>query len=482
MPLTTQQQVLCASIPNFRHNRLLTYCTIMASDLLVLATAGFVGVRLRHLYQADFPPADYIPLAIVLPFFLLAYRLAGLYPGVAQNPIDELRRVFHATTAGFLVIVTGTFLVKAVPYSRLVFVVAWLLTVFLIVPSRNIVRRRLARKSWWGIPVVIFGAGTTGTMLVDLLLNNPHHGFKPAIVLDDDPAKYRLGDSSRPPVFGGLDLATPLSKRYNIHYAIVAMPGVPSPQLTAILQKHAHQFPHFLLIPDLFGVTSLWVTAKDLGGVLGLEIQQNLIRRSSQMTKSFLDLLLVIAGGCCLLPLLILLAIAVKLTSKGPVFYSQTRIGKNERKFRTWKFRSMVPLGEPLLRQYLDRHPELLNEWKANHKLRHDPRVTPVGRLLRKTSLDELPQLWNVLRGDMSLVGPRPILETEMIKYGASLDLYLQVKPGITGLWQVSGRNNTSFQERVKFDEYYVRNWSVWMDLYILGRTIKTVILAEGAY
>ena len=469
-------------IPNFRHNRLLTYCTIMTSDLLVLAMAGFLGVRLRHWYQADFPLADYLPLAVVLPFFLLVYRLAGLYPGVAQNPVDELRRVFHATTAGFLVIVAVTFLVKAVPYSRLVFVVAWLLTVFLIVPLRNIVRRRLARKSWWGIPVVIFGAGTTGVMLVDLLLNNPHHGFKPAIILDDDPTKYRLGDTSHPPVFVGLDLAPSLSKRYNIHYAIVAMPGVPSAQLAAILQKHAHQFPHFLLIPDLFGVTSLWVTAKDLGGILGLEIQQNLIRRSSQITKSFLDLLVVIAGGSCLLPLLILLGVAVKLTSQGPVFYSQLRIGKRGKQFRTWKFRSMVPSSERLLQQYLKLHPELVEEWNSSRKLRHDPRVTPIGRLLRKTSLDELPQLWNVLRGDMSLVGPRPILEIEISRYGSSLDLYLKVKPGITGLWQVSGRNNTSFEERVKFDEYYVRNWSVWMDLYVLGRTIKAVMRAEGAY
>jgi len=472
------------TIPSFRNNRLFTYLTIMLSDIAALGVAALLAVLLRHAYRAHFAFADYAPLAALLPVFLLIFGIAGLYPGVALNPVDELRRIFHATTAGYLILIAGTFLVKSGPmYSRLVFLGAWLTSILAVVLARNLTRSKLSKYSWWGIPIVIFGAGNTGTMLLNTLRKHPHHGFKPAVVLDDDPAKHRPGDKNGlPPVLGGLDLAPWVSKQFNLHYALVAMPSVPSRQLSRLLHKHAHQFPHFLLIPDLFGLTSLWVTAKDFGGVLGLEIQQNLIRRTPQIMKRTMDLILVTCGGICLLPLLAVLALSVKFTSKGPIFYSQRRLGKRGRQFQAWKFRSMIPNADQVLHEYLAKHPEMRAEWEKDHKLRNDPRITGIGRILRKTSLDELPQLWNVFMGEMSLVGPRPIVEKEIPKYGDGIDLYFKVQPGITGLWQVSGRNNTSYEARVDFDEYYVRNWSVWLDLYILGRTIKTVLRAEGAY
>ncbi len=142
----------------------------------------------------------------------------------------------------------------------------------------------------------------------------------------------------------------------------------------------------------------------------------------------------------------------------------------------------MVRNADEVLHRYLKTNPDLREEWKQNHKLRNDPRITPVGRFLRRTSLDEIPQLWNVLKGDMSLVGPRPIVDAEIVRYGSNFDLYMKVKSGLTGLWQVSGRNDTSYEERVKLDTFYVRNWSVWLDLCILFRTIGTVLLRKGAY
>ena len=163
------------------------------------------------------------------------------------------------------------------------------------------------------------------------------------------------------------------------------------------------------------------------------------------------------------------------------MLYGQKRIGRNGGEFRAWKFRSMVQDAERVLEDYLARHPEMAEEWQRHHKLRNDPRVTRIGRFLRKTSLDELPQLWNVLTGEMSLVGPRPIVRQELQKYGDAIELYLRVRPGITGLWQVSGRSNTTYDERIRLDEHYVRNWSVWLDIFVLGETIKTVLRAEGA-
>ena len=176
------------------------------------------------------------------------------------------------------------------------------------------------------------------------------------------------------------------------------------------------------------------------------------------------------------------IAIGIKATSKGPVFYGHLRHGRDGKVFRALKFRTMVADADHVLADYLVSHTEYAPEWERNHKLKHDPRITKVGRWLRRASLDELPQLINILRGQMSLVGPRPIVEQEIPKYGRGYELYTQVLPGLTGLWQVSGRNNTTYEERVAFDEHYVHNWSVWLDLYILARTVKVVMTAEGAY
>lgn len=468
---------IIATIQNFRYNRLITYSTIILTDLFALTVSGVFALGARTLYPTPFILADYVWFLSALPLFLVIFGFSGLYPGVAMNPVSELRRIVHATTFGYLAVIAFTFLAKAwAEYSRLVIAGAWITSVFLVAIARNVVRSQLARNDWWGIPIVIFGAGNTGTLLLNVLLRHPEYGFKPVIVLDDDEAKHRPGDGKRPPVLGCLDLAPWVAKRFKVNYALVAMPSVPSQKLSHILHKHAHQFPHFLLIPDLFGL-SLWVTAKDFGGVLGLEIQQNLIRRVPQITKRTIDLILVTLGGICLLPLIIVLYLSVALTSKGPVFYSQVRAGRYGKDFRMWKFRSMIPNAEQVLQEYLAANPEIRKEWELNHKLRNDPRVTKVGKLLRKTSLDELPQLWNVFSGEMSLVGPRP-----RPKYEPCADLYMRVRPGITGLWQVSGRNTTTKEARFDFDEYYVRNWSIWLDLYILGRTIKTVIRTEGAY
>ena len=181
-------------------------------------------------------------------------------------------------------------------------------------------------------------------------------------------------------------------------------------------------------------------------------------------------------------PLYIAIAIAIKQDSSGPIFYRQTRIGRKGRPFKAWKFRTMVPNADQVLKEYLISHPELRANWVQDRKLKYDPRITRLGRWLRRTSLDELPQLWNVLRGEMSLVGPRPIVHDEVKLYEEKFELYTQVLPGLTGLWQVSGRNNITYQERVNLDAYYVRNWSVWLDIYILIRTVWVVLMGVGAY
>lgn len=195
-----------------------------------------------------------------------------------------------------------------------------------------------------------------------------------------------------------------------------------------------------------------------------------------------LDISLILLAAPYILVAFLVLAILIKVDSPGPVFYRQIRIGLAGRKFPVYKFRTMAQNADAVLQEYLDQFPGLKAEWLATHKLKHDPRVTRLGGLLRKTSLDELPQLWNIIIGDMSLVGPRPIVDAEVEKYGRCFELYIQVRPGLTGLWQVSGRNNTTYERRVELDEYYVRNQSLKLYFHILLKTVSVVLTRDGAY
>jgi Undecaprenyl-phosphate galactose phosphotransferase WbaP len=215
---------------------------------------------------------------------------------------------------------------------------------------------------------------------------------------------------------------------------------------------------------------------------LGLEVIQQASMPDRQVPKRLLDLALSSLALLFLAPILLAIMIAIKIESPGPALFGHLRIGRNGRFFRAWKFRTMAHNADKVLERYLAANPEARAEWERDHKLKNDPRVTAVGRFLRKTSLDELPQLWNVLSNEMSMVGPRPIVEAEIPKYGNSYSVYTRVKGGVTGLWQVSGRSDVSYDERVKLDTFYVRNWSVWLDLCILYRTIGTVLFRNGAY
>jgi len=205
------------------------------------------------------------------------------------------------------------------------------------------------------------------------------------------------------------------------------------------------------------------------------------VNRKDTLSR-IMDLVLVTFAFPMIAPLMLAIALLIKIDSKGKVFFSHTRIGKGHSKIKVLKFRTMVANADEELKRFFKKHPEFKAEWEATQKLRHDPRVTRVGRVLRMLSLDELPQFINILKGEMSLVGPRPIVDDEIVKYGDCFEYYIQVRPGLTGLWQVSGRNNTTYEKRVELDEYYVRNWSIWMDIQILFRTVGVVLLRKGAY
>jgi Undecaprenyl-phosphate galactose phosphotransferase WbaP len=276
--------------------------------------------------------------------------------------------------------------------------------------------------------------------------------------------------------------AVAMAGEYAFDTVIFTMPRARREHLDKLMNLASHSFRYVVVMPDVGEIVSSAVIARNFAGNLGVEIKQSLLFPWARRTKHALDLLLTVVGGLLISPLLLALVILIKLDSQGPAFYGHRRLGAGGKHFRCWKFRTMHTDAEQRLDEYLQGNPHLRAEWEQNFKLRDDPRVTRAGRFLRKTSLDELPQLWNVLRGQMSLIGPRPIVDAEVSRYGTVYELYQRIRPGISGLWQVSGRSDTNYARRVKLDAYYVHNWSVWLDLVVLVRTLRSVLLSRGAY
>ena len=457
---------------------------LVISDTVALVAAVAAGVLLKILLEGHIGMHGYLRLWPFLFVFIAFYAAVGLYSGAALSPPEELRRATFSSAFLFPVIVVLSASWRGPSrYITPTLFVALVASVILVPLCRALVRQRFANKPWWGYPTVIFGDGETATLMARTLIAEPGFGLRLVAVVD----KTQSGPHSE---FGGkvallpdLAHAAAVARNLNSPYAVIAMPSTHPDDLMELIEEYiSPYFARILLIPNLFRWSSLWIKPKSFGDILGLEVVQQSALPDRLVSKRILDLLFSFTALIVLSPILAAIALAIRLESKGPAIFGHTRIGQNGRAFRAWKFRTMVVNGDRVLEEHLRKNSAAREEWERDHKLRKDPRVTRVGSLLRKTSLDELPQLWNVVMNDMSLVGPRPIVEAEIPKYGNSYSLYTRVKGGVTGLWQVSGRNDIAYEERVKLDSFYVRNWSVWLDLCILYRTIGTVLFRSGAY
>lgn len=457
-------------------------CVMVLLDIATMLAGTMLAMLLRYWIGGPYDIGFYlklIPMALLHP---LSLAMAGMYPARGLNPVAELRGLCQGATFTFLCLAAVTFFQRdAVSYSRIALLLAWLLTMLLSPWLRQAARHLLGRAGCRGARAVVLGTGDAGRSLAQALAQRPDLGFEIVALLDGNPDPV-AETPGQLPVTGGLELAPALAAEYGATYAILAMPQASGSELTALIERYLWPYRHVLILPGLFGISSLDAATRDVAGVLGVEVSHRLMCPAPRIFKRICDLVLAVGGGVLILPILGAVLLAIRLGSPGPVFYASPRIGENGRRFYAWKFRTMVVGAPDVLRRYLERSPELRAEYEKTNKLKNDPRVTWIGRWLRRTSLDELPQLWNVIRGEMSLVGPRPILESEVTRYGGCYPLYKRTRPGLTGLWQVSGRNNTTYAQRLGYVEYYVRNWSVWLDLYILCRTVKVVLTGEGAY
>jgi Undecaprenyl-phosphate galactose phosphotransferase WbaP len=458
----------------------LTSAWLLFGDVLALSTVYWLAVfgwyTLTHGYSLSF----YLDSFSVLILYLLTFLAYGLYPGVLLHPAEELKRVSLGVSTVFVASASVLFISRtAESYSRSVFIITWAVGAPVVLLVRYMVRRIGSRRPWWGQSAIVLGSSESAQRLIRSLKGN-RAGVRVVGILADE--YVSSWPSDLPPILGFCGHASGAELGSVANYIIVAVSNKTPLQLRQAIHNSCKGFRHILLVPELMGLCSLGIGARDIGGEVGFEVPQRLFHSGAIFAKRLMDIALSALILLSLLPIFILTSLLIRLDSKGPVFFGHLRYGKDGEIFRAWKFRTMVTNAEQVLREHIEAHPEDYVAWQRDHKLRKDPRITNIGRWLRRYSLDELPQLWNVLTGDMSLVGPRPIVDAEISKYGDGYDLYTRVPPGITGLWQVSGRNNTTYQARVAFDEYYVRNWSIWLDAYILARTVKVVVTAEGAY
>lgn len=402
---------------------------------------------------------------------------------------QEAGQIVKTATLVFLLTMCIVFLAKqGDSTSRTTVMLSWVVSIFIVPTFRYLGKLLLAKLHIWEKPVLIVGAGETGRLILNALDNEPTLGYKPVGFLDDDKIKHlhppRLASGQEVPVLGNLGDAEIIMERSGVRDVIVAVPGMPSKKLVQLVNRLQRKARNLMVVPDLFGMAMEGVGVQYLFNerTLLLDIKNNLNDKFNIFIKKVFDLSAGLVIFTCLLPFMILIAALIKIESKGPVIFTHRRLGKGGVEFNCLKFRTMVSNAQQVLGELLESNQDAYEEWNRDFKLKDDPRVTRIGGFLRKTSLDELPQIINVLKGEMSLVGPRPIVRDEIIKYGTSIDNYYQVLPGITGLWQVNGRNDVDYKTRVQIDTWYIRNWSLWLDITLLIRTISVVIARKGAY
>jgi Undecaprenyl-phosphate galactose phosphotransferase WbaP len=465
-----------------RTSSALTTFTFIIADLfgaLLSFGSGFFFVNLYDITAINFK--SFVTYWPYLPVFILIFQIMNLYPGVSLAPSEELRRFCVGSLMAHGGIIFSRYIEdQEFGAISVAFVISFFSSTVVFLICRNIMHWILNKTKLGGIPAVIYGSGGLGKMVVDRLLGNVRTGYIPVLILDD---KTDGEDEYRGiPIIHDTGAGPELVRQFNIKMAIVAMPKLNQQELAKLLNYSVSAFRYNVLIPSFFSVTNIWMAIRDFDGLLGFVTSHKLKMFWNLGIKRFMDMFLVITGGIVLLPLLLLIALLVKLSSPGPVLYGHTRLGMNGRHFTAYKFRSMVFNSGEVLEKLLESDPEMRKEWEANYKLKNDPRITKIGKFLRRTSLDEFPQLINILKNEMSLVGPRPIVDDEVEKYGEDYHRIFSVKPGLTGLWQVSGRSDSDYAERVSFDTYYLQSWSVWLDIWVLFKTVGVVIKGKGAY
>src|SRR5687768_1806543 len=464
---------------------------LITSDVVITFATFWLAYysRFEWLVQYFVPNAvvsfeTYRFLLYSVPFlWLVIFAINGLY--LKENLLGgtrEYSKVFSSATAGFLLIIIVTFLDPTLVIARGWLLLTWGSTFLFVAVARLVLRRtvyKLRSHGFFVTPAVIVGANQEGRSLAVQLRRWKSSGLHLVGFVDKKlPATF--------PVFhhlvclGSVDQLGEIIERYQIGEVILASSAYSTRDyLLDIFRRYGlTDKVNIRMSSGLYEILTTSLTVNEYAYVPLVYVNKVRLTGEDAFLKLIFDYSLAFLGLIILFPLLLIIASCIKMSSPGPVFHRRLVMGLNGKQFYALKFRTMIINGDEILEKY----PELKEELTRNHKLKNDPRITRIGALLRKYSLDELPQLFNVLKRDMTLVGPRMISPEEVAMYKQFDMNLLTVLPGITGLWQVSGRSDISYEERVRLDMYYVRNWSLWLDLQLLFQTIPAVLRAKGAY
>ena len=450
---------------------------------------------LAYLFRADVLPAVFPSLrhkpVLFSAYFNKTYMLC-LWIGVflyeklytrRHSFWEETRSLIKSSTISFVLITVAVFVTKEYFYfSRVIIFTAWLLSMAILPGLRYITKTALLRLGLWRKKVMIIGSTESTSSLIEAIKQNTIMGYEIVGCLTDEAAEVGQGISGVP-ILGHFDEIEEWKKKTRFEDIIVTFPNLPRHRLVSLLKAWEAVSDTIRYIPRTGDLITTGIEIENIGKVLSLVVRKNLHKPWNIFLKTVFEYVLAVVLVILFLPLLLVIAAAIRLDSQGAIFFRQERYGKRGKVIKVIKFRSMYTDSARRLEEYLEENPSAREEWSRYKKLKqHDPRVTRVGGFLRKYSLDELPQLLNVLKGEMSIVGPRPYLREELEEVKQIKSILLQVKPGITGLWQTSGRSLVPFEERINIDEYYIRNWSLWLDIVILMKTVKVTASGQGAF
>jgi len=463
---------------------------LVVTDIVLINVAFVLSYYMRYELQwiravaeAYYVPfKEYIPVAVMLTVILLVvFKAEGLYDRRRGTTwLDEIYTIFTSTLIGMAIMIFVFFLYRAHFYSRLIFFYAVLLIGGFLSLSRLIerqIRDRLRRRGVGVDRVLIVGAGVVGRAMMRSILARPELGYRAVGFVDDDPGKQENDIGPFKALGSTADLPAILQEE-TVHQVIISLPWISHRKVLRIIADSERRGVRARFVPDLLQMSLSRVDTDEINGIPLIGMKEPTLKGWKIALKRFIDIAISGTALLILAPLLFLIGVLIKLDSPGSVFFKQTRLGRGGKPFTCYKFRSMTEEAE----KELPKLTSLDETTGPIFKIKDDPRRTRLGSVLRRFSLDELPQLINVFRGDMSLVGPRPPLPSEVEQYEDWHHDRLNIPSGITGLWQVMGRSDLSFDEMVMLDLFYAENWALWLDFKILLRTIPTVLFGHGAY
>ncbi|MBZ0288264.1 MAG: sugar transferase [Anaerolineae bacterium] len=468
---------------------------LVIADALMIALSFWIAYKVRF----DAPTSIFFDstgapespfysttVFIMIPLWLLLFMVFRLYdPSTLFGGYQEYTNGFNACTIGIMLLIVASYLDPTLLIARGWILVTWASVTFLIFLERFTARRviyMLRSRGHFMAPAYIVGANSEGIAIAEQLITSPMAGVNIIGFLDDN---LPPGEEILPGVVvhGSTSRADYLVRRFGIERLIVATSGVQRDKMLELFRRYVNSaYVSVWLSSGLYEILTTGVQVQDVGSVPMVSVNRVRLTGPNTILKMTLDYIGATLGLLALSPIFLFIAITMKLTDPGPIIYRRRVVGVGGKVFNAFKFRTMVVNSQEVLDELLARDPEARTEWEQFYKLKKDPRITWIGNFLRKTSIDELPQLLNVLRGEMSIVGPRMITLDEVERYGKwGLNLHT-VKPGITGLWQVAGRSELTYEERVRLDMRYIRNYSIWLDLQIIFQTIPAVLMSKGAY